>query len=242
MSPRANENSIRSFVWHQLVIRNNNHNVNRTLQAQGSAECQNEVGGLWESGIRPKARKHIQPLNHTGFTITSKELADTASEIKRLFPIGFWWTGNIPHAVMSTPAHRHQRSSGFNNSWEHITGLSTTFKHLYNIYLFEYLYFPWSVSGSARVVEQALRKGLTGGSNLTSVLLMCVALRRNLFFILLTIIPWWHSNWHCISYEYLNPIPNHIHLELELVFYTHPNDTEANATQEGKVRMHTTCV
>ena len=181
MSPRANENSIRSFVWHQLVIRNNNHNVNRTLQAQGSAECQNEVGGLWESGIRPKARKHIQPLNHTGFTITSKELADTASEIKRLFPIGFWWTGNIPHAVMSTPAHRHQRSSGFNNSWEHITGLSTTFKHLYNIYLFEYLYFPCDVWGSARVVELALRKGLTVGSNPTIFLFMCVALRRIFF-------------------------------------------------------------
>ena len=74
-------------------------------------------------------------------------------------------------------------------AYKYLTGLSTTFKNLYNIYLFEYLYFPLNVSGSARVVEQALRKGLTGGSNLTSVLLMCVALRRNLFFILLTIIP-----------------------------------------------------
>ena len=39
----------------------------------------------------------------------------------------------------------------------------------------------------------------------------------------------WHSDWHYTFNK-----------ELELALYTHPNDTEENATQEGKVRMHTT--
>ena len=89
VSPRAYENSILSFVRHQLAVRNNNHHASRTLQAQGSAECQNEVGGLWESCSRPKVHTYIQPFKHTGFTFASKELADTASEIKRPSPIGF---------------------------------------------------------------------------------------------------------------------------------------------------------
>ena len=50
----------------------------------------------------------------------------------------------------------------------------------------------------------------------------------------------WHSDWHYTFNKDLNPIPSHIFLELELALYTHPNDTEENATQEGKVRMHTT--
>ena len=56
---------------HQLTIRNNNQYVNRT---QGSAECQNEVRGLWESSIRPKARAHTQPLNHTASLLLRKNL------------------------------------------------------------------------------------------------------------------------------------------------------------------------